>query len=98
MVLTHRSPRLYDLLSKGTLKQVSKGEPLSSSDEKQDVTMVVKGFIKRYLITNEGALGVQITYGPQDVFSLTLVYRELLGQSIYDGPEVYHYKALCDSE
>ena len=60
--------------------------------------MVVKGYVKRYLILDNGSLGVQIIYGPQDMFSLTKTYDLLLGQSIYDGPEVYYYETMTDTQ
>lgn len=60
--------------------------------------MVIKGHVKRYMITNTGSLGVQIIYGPQDVFSLTKVYSLLLDQSLYDGPETYYYSAMSDAQ
>lgn len=59
---------------------------------------VIKGYVKRYKIGNDGSLGVQIVYGPQDVFSLTKAYRLLLDQSLYDGPEVYYYSAMSDAQ
>lgn len=50
------------------------------------------------MISNDGGIGTQIVYGAQDVFPLTLVYRVLLGQSLYVGPETYHYKAMTDCQ
>lgn len=93
-----RSPTLQKLLmSKGRKLKIAKGEALGSSDDKQDVILVVKGFVKRYSITGEGSLGVQIVYGEYDVFPLTLVYRVLLQQELYIGPEIFHYKAMSDA-
>lgn len=92
-----RSPSLQALLSKGRKLKIAKGESLGSSDDKQDIILIDKGFVKRYLITDDGSLGIQIVYGKDDVFPLTLVFRILLNQDIYIGPEVYHYKAMSDS-
>ncbi len=94
---TDRSPLLHSILTSGRRFKVSKGQALPSSDERQDVILIIKGAVKRYLITNDGSLGVQIVYGSGDVFPLTLVFRELLGQHLYKGPEVYHYQAICDT-
>ena len=98
MAQTIRSPHLHAVLSQGRLLRFKKGESVSSTAEHDDVMLVVKGYVKRYMITNAGSLGVQILYGPQDVFSLTKVYGQLLHQSLYDGPEVYYYTAVCDTQ
>lgn len=50
------------------------------------------------MITNDGTIGVQITYGRGDVFPLTLVYKTLYDQSIYHGQETYYYEAMSDAE
>ena len=56
--------------------------------------MVKTGFIKRYLITNSGGISIQSIYGPNDVFSLTFVFKLLFDKNIYGGPETYYYEAL----
>jgi CRP-like cAMP-binding protein len=91
-----RSPRLFNLLSKGKILQFAKGQTIEASEDRAAIHMVAQGFVKRYRIANSGALGVQIIYGSQDIFSLTKVYKALLGQSLYDGPETYYYTAMSD--
>lgn len=91
-----RSPLLHKVLSKGSYLKILKGESLNSSDEKQNVILVDKGYFKRFLISNEGKLGIQIIYGPDDVFPLTQIYDSLLNQEIYTGQEVFYYEAMCD--
>lgn len=91
-----RSPRLFKLFSKGKMLNFTKGESMYTTDEKDDIVLVLRGYIKRYLITNAGSLRVQIVYGPKDIFSLTKIYDVLLGQSLYSGPEVYFYEAMCN--
>jgi len=88
MQTSNRSPLLQTLFAKG--------KPLKSSDEKQDIILIKEGFIKRYMISKDGTLSTQIVYGYKDIFPLTLAYRILLGQSLYGGPEVYHYSAMTD--
>lgn len=94
-----RSPRLHQLLSsQGRLLHFEKDESVGSTDEQTEIMFVLTGYVKRYRIANNGSLGVQIVYGPRDVFSLTNVYNLLLGQSIYDGPETYYYQAMDDTQ
>lgn len=93
---TIRSPHLFDILSKGKMLRFSKGQTIDAAQSGASIHMVVRGYVKRYLISNSGSLGVQMIYGPEDVFSLTQVYKVLLGQSLYDGPETYYYTAMGD--
>jgi CRP-like cAMP-binding protein len=93
-----RSPHLNQLLSQGRLLQFKKNEVMYSTEEKPEIMLVIKGHVKRYFILNNGSLGVQIVYGPQDMFSLTKMFELLLGQNIYDGPEVYYYQTMSDTE
>jgi len=92
-----RAPQLQSLFAQGKLQEYARGESIGSTHEKDLILLVVRGYIKRYMIRNDGSLGVQIIYGPQDLFSLTRIYNLLLGQSLYKGPETYYYSAICDS-
>lgn len=93
-----RSPHLSTVLSSGKLLRYNKGETVTSTNDPNVVHMVMKGFIKRYNISNDGSLGVQIIYGPQDIFSLTKTFRVLKNFEIYEGPENYYYTAMCDAQ
>jgi CRP/FNR family cyclic AMP-dependent transcriptional regulator len=97
MKTSQRAPLLQALFSKGRLKHYARGESIGSTDDDDSIFLVVEGYTKRYMIRNDGALGVQIIYGPEDVFSLTHIFRLLLGQSLYDGPETYYYNAVCNT-
>jgi CRP-like cAMP-binding protein len=92
----HRSPKLQNLFLSGKSIAFAKGDMIASTDESDTIMMLQEGFIKRYMISNSGNLGVQIVYGPQDVFLLARAFRLLLQQSLYDGPEVYYYQAMAD--
>jgi CRP-like cAMP-binding protein len=52
--------------------------------------------VKRYFIAHEGSLGVQVIYGANDVFPMTVVFEHICGLKIYRGPEVYYYEAMTD--
>jgi len=94
MPLLSRSPHLQELFAQGKLLSFRKDELVTSTDSKHQVMMMVEGYVKRYMITRSGSLGIQIVYGPQDVFSLTNVFELLLQQNIYDGPSIYYYQTM----
>ncbi len=97
-VTISRKP-LHELLTqKGRLFRRSKGQIIQSTEEQKTLNLVKSGFIKRYLIGNDGSLGVDLVYGPGDIFSLTLVFKVILYKQILDSPEVYYYEAMSDAE
>ncbi len=89
---------LHHLLRAGTRQKVTRKQIMQSTADRQVVNVVISGYIKRYEINNDGSISVQIIYGPGDVFPLTVAYRTLFNQSLYNGPEVFYYEALCPSE
>jgi len=92
-----RAPLLQALFKKGKLGHFARAEAIGSTEDNNTISLILKGYIKRYMIRNDGTLGVQIIYGPEDVFSLTGVFQLLFGQSLYDGPETYYYSAISDT-
>ena len=90
--------QLHKLFEKGRLYKIAKGNIVQSSDYRHVINLVKTGFIKRYMIANDGTIGVQSIYGADDVFPLTLIFQTLFEQAIYEGPEVYHYQAMSDAE
>lgn len=85
---------LYKLLTTGKSKNIQKGQVIQSTDDQSVFNLIQNGYVKRYLISNEGNIGVQVVYGPGDIFPLTLAYGVLCGQFIYEGPETYYYEAI----
>lgn len=83
-------------MAKGQPTRFSKGQSVGSTSEGHKIIYVLNGYIKRYFVTRSGSIGVQIIYGPQDVFSFTKMYRELLNQSLYEGNETFYYEAMTD--
>ena len=73
----------------------SKGEIIRPSVEQHNLSLVQSGYVKRYLILNDGRLGVQSIYGSGDIYPLTPVFKILFDQDIYQGPEIYHYEAMA---
>lgn len=86
------------LLEQGRPYAVGKQQILQSTEDRQVVNLVVSGFVRKYLITNDGSIGVMIVYGPGDIFPLTLTYSKLFGQQLYSGSETFFYEAMAPTE
>lgn len=89
--------KLDKLLFKGVKHNVSKGEVVYTTDDKNSLYLVTKGYIKRYQITNKGNISIQYMYGPEDVFPLTAVIRLIFNKDVYRGPDTYFYEAMCNT-
>lgn len=81
---------------RGRIMKSSRRQVLQTSDTQKALYLVKSGYIKRYLIRNDGSLSTDLIYGPGDVFSLLLVFRVIFDQEILDSPEIYYYEALTD--
>ncbi len=88
---------LYHMLKKGRLLQIPKGQVFQTTDHKEALTLIDQGYVKRYSITNDGNQSIQIINGPGGLLSLTLAFRVLFNQSLYDGPEVFYYETITDA-
>jgi CRP-like cAMP-binding protein len=93
----YRSPEIYKLLRKGTRATYSKGQVIQSSEGQKTMNFVTKGFVKRYLISDTGHLGVEVIYSVRDFFPLTLILDTLFDLGIYEGAEVYFYEAMTET-
>jgi len=91
-------PGLSAVLLKGRHYKIPKGQIIQSTDDRRVFNLVTKGYVKRYLISNEGNYGVQVIYGPGDVFPITLAYSAIFGRDINEGPETYYYEAMTELE
>jgi CRP-like cAMP-binding protein len=98
METTRKNAELEKLLLKGRHYRLTKGQVIQSTDDRRVFNLVKEGYVKRYLIANNGALGVQVVYGKGDTFPISLVLTELEGIDFYEGPEVFYYEAMCDTE
>ncbi len=86
------------LLLKGRHYRIPKGQIIQSTEDRLVFNLIKSGYVKRYLISNDGALGVQVVYGPGDIFPITLALKLLVNQDLNPGPEVYYYEAMGDVE
>lgn len=84
------------VMKRGRLIARAKGQVVQTTDAQKSLNLVKSGYVKRYLIKNDGSLGVDLIYGPGDVFSLTLVFKSIFNQKILDSQEVYYYQAVTD--
>lgn len=92
------SSGLTELLLKGRQYKILKGQIIQSTDDRRVFNLLSKGYVKRYLISNDGTYGVQVLYGPQDIFPITLAFSALCNRDINESPETYYYEAITDVE
>jgi CRP-like cAMP-binding protein len=88
---------LFKLLMNGKHHRLPKGQVLYVTADTMLLNVVKTGYIKRYLITNDGDHSMQAIYGPGDIFPLTPVFKAIFNKDIYRGPEVYYYEAMTDA-
>jgi CRP-like cAMP-binding protein len=97
MAQKFRSPEIYKLIQKtGKKATYTKGQIIQSTEGQKTMNFVTKGFVKRYLISNAGNLGVEVIYGVSDFFPVTLMLETFFKLGIYEGSEVYFYEAMND--
>jgi hypothetical protein len=72
---THRSSPLHALLLGGKRVKYSKGQIIQSTEGQKTINLIKSGFVKRYLISTTGSLGVEVVYGKEDIFPLTLMFK-----------------------
>jgi CRP-like cAMP-binding protein len=92
------SDQLKAMMLKGRKFKLAKGQIIQSTDDRRVFNYITSGYVKRYLIANDGSLGVQVIYGPGDVFPITLAFSILFNQQINESPETYYYEAVTEVE
>jgi CRP/FNR family cyclic AMP-dependent transcriptional regulator len=92
------SPELVAILLKGRQYKIPKGQIIQSTEDRRVFNLLHTGHVKRYLISNDGSYGVQVIYGPGDVFPITLAYSAIFEREINSGPETYYYEAMTNCE
>jgi len=90
------SERLVGLMSKGRNYKIPKGQIIQSTDDRRVFNYVKRGYVKRYLISNDGSYGVQVIYGPEDMFPITLAFSVVFHRNINESPETYYYEAMTE--
>src|SRR5438105_4084558 len=92
------SDALREMMLEGRKFTLGKGQIIQSTDDRRVFNYLTKGYVKRYLIANDGSLGVQVIYGPGDVFPITLAFSILFDQQTTEGPETYYYESMTEVE
>ncbi len=98
MVKPIETTRLKTVIKAGHHRTAVKGEVLRTSEDSESFYYVDKGFVKRYLITNDGHIDIQSIYGKGFFFPLITVYSGFFQQEVYRGPETYYYEAMAPTE
>ena len=75
-------------------RKFPKGHILQSTEERFLFNFVLSGYVKRYLIRNDGSLGVQVIYGPNDLFPITLAFSTLFDRPVSESKETYYYESM----
>lgn len=88
---------LYKALLGARVMRIPKNQIFQATDHRESLTLIKRGYVKRYSITNAGNESIQSIYGPDDIFPLTWVFKTLLDQEIYAGKEVFHYETITDA-
>lgn len=97
MMELNRTNDLKVLLLTGRPHKLSKKQILQSTEDRQVMNLISSGYIKRYLIGNDGTLGIQVVYGPGNIFPVTLALKALFNQEVY-SQEIFYYEAMSDAE
>lgn len=93
--MSMRDNKLHIFIAgKGRLSKYDRGQIVQTTEDQATFNLIKSGYIKRYLIKNDGSLSVDLIYGPGDVFSLTLIFTALFNRNILDSKETYHYEAM----
>lgn len=85
------------LITSGKSKRFAKKQILQSTDGQQTVCYIKSGYIKRYRIGNDGAINIQVIYGPGSIFPITVVLKLLFGMEFHPSHEVYYYETMSDA-
>jgi CRP-like cAMP-binding protein len=93
-----RDSKLHQLLRNGRPYSLDKQQIVQSTEDRQVVNIIISGYFRKYLITNDGSLGAMIIYGPEDIFPVTLMYKKLFDQPLYHGLETHFYEAMSPAE
>src|SRR4051812_16606281 len=96
-----RSPqdeKLRQLLLSGRRYHLNRQQILQSTEDRQVVNLIMSGFFRKYLITNDGTIGVQIIYGPGDIFPISILFNKMFNQPLYSGRETFFYEAMSKAE
>jgi CRP-like cAMP-binding protein len=87
---------LYQALLGGVQRDLRRNQVFQTSDQSESLTLIRRGYVKRYKIDHEGVESIQGIYGPGDVLPVTSILKTLLDLPIYTGPETFYYETLTE--
>jgi CRP/FNR family transcriptional regulator len=93
-----RNDKLHQILRNGRRYSLSKQQIIQSTEDREVVNIIISGYFRKYLITNDGSLGAMIIYGPEDIFPVTILYKKLFRQPLYHGQETHFYETMGPAE
>lgn len=85
------------LITAGKSKRYAKKQVLQSTDGQQNLCYIKSGYVKRYRIGNDGAINIQVIYGPGSIFPITVALKLLFKMEFHPSHEVYYYETMSDS-
>ena len=97
-IVVMKPTSLVKLAASGTIESHSAGEIFYSLDFKEELYVVVTGYVKRYSVTEDNQKVIESIYGPGYFFPLTPVYSKLLHLNLSQESNTYVYQAMTDLE
>ncbi len=87
---------LYLALLDGARRDLRRNQVFQTSDQIESLTLIRRGYVKRYKIDHASVESIQGIYGPGDVLPVTRILKTLLDLPIYTGPETFYYETLTE--
>jgi CRP-like cAMP-binding protein len=87
---------LYLALLGGAQRDLRRNQVFQTTDQIESLTLIRRGYVKRYKINHAGIESIQGIYGPGDVLPVTSILKILLDLPIYQGPETFYYETLTE--
>lgn len=84
-------------LSEGKRQQLRKKTVIGFQSSHQVIGVLASGYVKRYVITEDGNHSIQALYARGDIFPLTTAYKQLFELELNTGQEQVYYETLCSS-
>lgn len=87
---------LKGLIAEAKMHRHLKGQLFYSFNDEPFIYMIRSGFVKSYLISKEGKLGIQNIFGPDDIFPLSPLLLKLFNLKLSVSDISYIYEAMVD--
>lgn len=91
-----RTENIRQFFEQGTELRFSKGEIVHDSDTDSSMFFLRRGYVKSYMITDEGNYNTLCLYGPEYIFPLGPTLRKALGRSPYQLKDNVYFEAITN--